>query len=219
MKRSILIVTAIALAMTFFAGHVLAQEATGLVNYGAKAGLNLANAGGADAKAPTGADKKFRIGLNAGFFVTYAFTDLLAIQPEVLYSMKGVKYKATSGDQTETEKVDYIEIPLLLKVSFRTGGNLKPSLLAGPYVGFKAGAKYSLGGTWPAGTPTSGDIKNVKSTDFGLAFGGEIGMKMTKGMPFLGVRYDLGLSKIDNSAVKRDIKTNVISIDLGYAFK
>lgn len=220
MKRSILTVAAIALAMTFFAGHVLAQEATGLVNYGAKVGLNLANASGSDATIAQ-ADKKFRLGVNAGFFATYAFTDMFAIQPELLYSMKGAKYEAKVGDTKLTEKVDYIDIPILLKVSPKMAGNIKPSLLVGPFVGFKAGAKYSYSGTVPEGQTKSGTIENVSSTAFGISVGAEVGMKMTKGMPFLGVNYALGLSKVFKKVdgVQSNVKANVISIDLGYAFK
>jgi hypothetical protein len=216
MRKSILTTVAILLIVAFMSGNVLAQV-TGLTGYGSQVGLNLANVSGSDSEMP-GYDKKFRIGIGAGFFMTYALNEMLSIQPEILYSMKGAKYEATVGDATSAFNLDYLEIPVFLKMNFQTEGSVKPAIMAGPYLGVLLSAKDK---TEIDGHSTTTDIKDdFKSTDFGIAFGASLGMQMTKGMPFIGVRYSLGLSTIakEDSGYKPKVKNNTISILLGYNF-
>ena len=58
----------------------------------------------------------------------------------------------------------------------------------------------------------------MKSTEFGLQFGGGIGFPVGKGELGVDIRYILGLSTIDDSADEADVKNNVININLYYGF-
>ena len=81
---------------------------------GLKAGLNLANEGGSDVEDFFGESLDARTGFNGGFFFMYQFNKMFAIQPEAYYTMKGAT--ANLGGLDFTLKLDYIEVPVLLKL-------------------------------------------------------------------------------------------------------
>jgi len=178
---------------------------TGLTGKGIKVGLNLANVTGTDAPD----NISMRMGLAAGGFITYAFSDMFAIQPELLYSMKGYKYDVVGGDK-ETAKIDYFEIPILFKVLLVGGGNFKPNFYAGPAIGFLMSAKVA-----------DVDVKeNMKSTDIGLigGAGADLLMGTGTGKITFDLRYEVGLSSTDDTPADRKISNSVISFLVGYGF-
>jgi hypothetical protein len=79
------------------------------------------------------------MGLAVGGFVTFALGPTLALQPELLYVMKGVRY------ERETDRLkfnlNYIDLPVLLKYRFATTGSMRPSLFAGPVASALLSAK------------------------------------------------------------------------------
>ncbi len=216
MKRVLLTTTILLLVLAFaaFAAEPAPEAGKGLVGYGLKAGLQLANlsGSGADSLFDISVTKKMKIGFGGGAFLTYGFSPMFAIQPEILYVMKGAKFEA--GGETAKVKADYLQVPVLLKLSPQTQGKIKPYFFAGPFVGILMSAKVSDG--------TSEDIKdNLKSTEFGASFGAGVAFPMTKGAITLDGRYDLGLSKTAKSdkVVDDNIKTGTISFFVGYNFK
>ena len=217
MKRIVIIT----IMLTLCASMVAAQGITGK---GIKVGLNLANVYGDDADME-GADKKMRIGFAVGGFLTYSINEMFAVQPELLYSMQGVKYEPSEGD-IDGElimKYDYIQIPILAKVNFPMEGKVKPNIFLGPALGINLSAKYEytddLGDAMEAmGMDKEGDIENVKSTAFGLVFGAGIDYGIGNGKLTFDARYNLGLTTVDDSDDDLDIKDSTISIMLGYSF-
>ena len=220
MKKQLVVLLSITLALVLLTTVVSAK---GLTGKGIKLGLNLANFGGSDADFMDG--KKMRMGLAFGGFITYSFSDMWAFQPELLYTMKGAKYESSgtiagiAWSDKSTIKVDYLEIPVLLKLMIPSQSAFKPSIFAGPALGIKMSAKIhdvlTVGGDE---TKTDEDITDAKSTDFGLVFGAGFGYEVGKGAITFDARYDLGLSTIDNSSSAGDIKNNVISFFVGYSF-
>jgi len=150
--------------------------------------------------------------LIGGAFLCYNITEIFAIQPEVLFAMKGAK--ASEGD--EKWNINYIEIPLLFKVNLPTEGNIDPFLCAGPGIGILLSSKQTNG--------EEVDVKDyTKSTNFGIIAGVGAAYQMEKGAISLEARYEVGLSTIadagdDADAAEPDIKTSDISILLGYGF-
>jgi len=110
---------------------------------------------------------------------------VFSLQPEILYVQKGTKVTITEeeGEMTGKLNVDYLEIPLLLNFSFaQEGSSFVPSVFAGPYVGVNTSAKIKSS---YGGESYSEDFKDsVKDTDFGLAFGVGLGMKVGSGKLF-----------------------------------
>jgi hypothetical protein len=187
---------------------VHAQDGAGAkkIQFGITGGLSLGNFNGSDAAAGTGETKKMRMGFAGGLFADFDVSPSFAIRPQVLYVQKGAKYEE-AGFSTKY-KVDYIEVPVLLKWVPKMEGKMQPTIFAGPFLGLLMTAKAD-----------SFDFKDSsKTTEFGVTFGAGFGTKMTSGELFFDVRLDLGLSKIDDSAEKLNIKNTAFMALIGYKF-
>jgi len=201
MKKLVLLTV----AMLFMFSTVAFSQGmvTGLTGKGVKVGLDMANFTGDDVS-----DAKMKLGIVGGGFITYAFSDLFAIQPELIFSMKGAKYEPTGGSYDF--KLNYIEIPVLAKVLLAGGGNFKPNFYAGPAIGFLLSAKSD-----------TTDVKDItKSTDFGLigGAGADLHMGTGPGKITFDIRYEVGLTSIDDSGADAKINNSTISFLVGYGF-
>lgn len=172
----------------------VASAQTGL---GVKGGVNLSTFNG------TGDDDnvKTKVGAYVGVSYEYKFSDNLAVQPEVVYSMQGAKAK----DAKDTEaKLGYINVPVMVKYYPIN----QFFVAAGPQVGFNVSAKSKDGGV-------EYDLKDdIKKVEFGLGVG--LGYEFYKNIG-IEARYNFGLSKI---LKEENIKTKneVAQIGLFYKF-
>jgi hypothetical protein len=182
---------------------------------GLKAGLNIATVSGDDADNLFETSLDSRTGFNGGIFFMYQFNKMFAIQPEAYYTMKGAS--TTSMDVDITLKLDYVEIPVLIKVIIPTEGTgLKPSLFVGPALAFNTGAKIK--GEYQ-GQSEEIDIDSVvTSTDFSLIFGGGVGFMIGNNELGVDIRYSLGLTSWDDTSDPIDVKNNVLSFNAYYGF-
>ncbi len=192
----------------------------GLTGKGIKVGLNLANVSGDDIE-----DNKMQLGFAFGAFITYSFNEMFAIQPEVLYSMKGFKiesdeeYGGVTASYEQKNHLNYLEIPVLFKFMPKMEGSFAPNIFAGPALGIKMSATYDAEITIDGQTESSdGDLEDIKSIDFGLAFGAGADFEVGPGKVTFDARYTLGLSTIDDSEAEADVKNGVITFMLGYSF-
>jgi hypothetical protein len=204
MKKLLFVLFALAL----FSISTQAQMQLGL-----KAGLNLANLSGDDAGSP---DSKTAFAF--GGFFTYQFSPMFAIQPEIYYSMKGATDKMTIEGTTIdlTYTFDYIEIPVLVKFIIPIqGSTVKPAIFAGPYLALNTTAKIKAE---YQGQSEEEDIDELKSSEFGLQFGGGVGFPVGSGELGFDIRYIMGLSNIFDVEGDPDVKNTVINFNLFYAF-
>jgi len=161
------------------------------IRFGVQLGANMANLTG------DVSDNSMKIGIHGGAFVRLNINDNLAVEPAVLYSMKGTKYDIL--DETANLKMDYVEIPINLKYMMESGLNF----FVGPYFAILMSAKLE-----------DLDVKDgTKSSDFGFNVG--LGYELESGLGFQA-RYGLGLA---NTSEDDDysIKNAVIGIGLTYA--
>jgi len=194
-KTSMKLYFCVAIASLMMVGTVNAQH----VNLGIKAGLNvytISDDGGTDYNSKTG--------LNVGFLGHVHLNQRWAIQPELLYSAQGGKFKSSGVDSKL--KLDYINLPVLFQYMFDNGFRLE----AGPQVGFLVGAKAESG-------DVKADVKDqLKGADFGLGLGlGYIHVPSGWGVD---ARYNLGLSDIseddNNKLMNRGFQVGIF-----YQFK
>jgi len=176
----------------------------GKASVGITGGINIATVRGDDVE-----DVDSRTAGFFGGFVEYPFTPVVSIQPEFLYTMKGAS--DTYNGYKVTVKLNYVEIPVLLRVNIPTESNVKPFLVAGPGIGFKVSSKSEV-------NSHEEDIEDVKGTDFGFIFGGGIGFPVGSYMMSVAARYELGLTSVDDSEYEEDVKNGVISIGAGLGF-
>ncbi len=195
-KKLILILVAAGLA-----GTAHAQS----IKYGVKAGASLTNVTGSDA-----GDFGNKFGFNGGVLANFGLNDMISIQPEVLFSMKGFKDKASSDNHAN---LNYIDIPVLVKVATGATGLF---FEAGPQIGFLTTAKVSTG-------PLSVDYKDyLKSVDFGYAAG--LGFQAASG-PMVGLRYNGGFTNIGKNGTVNgaqvtsgNAKNSAFQLYIGFLF-
>lgn len=166
-------------------------------SFGLKGGLSYATLSD---KSP---DFGNRTGLAAGVAVDVR-AGLIGIQPELLYVQKGVT--ATGSPSGSSPKLDYAEVPVLLKVTLGTPG-IQPMIYAGPSVGFRLNCKV-LEVNCASGT--------IKSTDWTAVLGGGVRIGGNKGLTLEG-RYSWGLKDIHDVSAGVDQKTRTFLALVGFS--
>lgn len=183
--------------------------AQGNINFGAKAGLNLATLTG-DAE---NADMK--AGFHIGGMAEISINEKFSVQPELLFSTQGAQEDITffNGVEDQTENVkynfSYINLPVMAKYYVTEALSLE----AGPQIGFLVDSKAKSNGETVDADELLGDLSTI---DFGLNFG--FGYKLDSGLNF-SARYNLGLSNIsDVSDSDFEFKNSVFQFSIGYFF-
>ena len=178
---------------------VVAFSATAQVELskGIKVGLNFATAGGSDAPSSNSSATQYAFGAFVEVRLPYRFS----VEPEVFYSLKGRKGTTTaillSGPSSTqvTETLGYLDIPVLLKYYLPLNA-LDISVYAAPSIGFLLHAKARMESST---TIYEQDILGQRTgTDFGLVIGTGIIIPTELVSATLDVRYDLGLTALDN---------------------
>lgn len=182
------------LAAFAVAAAPLRAQSLNTFHLGLEAGANFSSLLGKDLNS-VGSVNADRLGFVGGGYLELNLGNSFAIRPEVLYEQKGA---AISGSTTTTE-LDYIEIPVLLKIGLGTPV-LNPSILVGPSFDWNTLAKDG-----------NGNISNVNSSDVGLVAGLQIDMSKF----LISGRYELGL---DNVANKTNVQNGTLTFLVGYSF-
>lgn len=177
------------------------------VNFGVKAGFNLANMN-------SNSSSKSIPAFHAGIIADAAINDFLSVQPNLLFTGKGVKYDFVGF--TSITHIYYVELPILIKAHANLGG-IDIYGLAGPAIGFGVAAnnKSSLTDESVKLTFGSGLEDSFKPLDLGVMFGA--GIETESGLLF-GVSYDLGLSDMNPHNLGGVKKNGVLGISIGYLF-
>ncbi|AUC77670.1 porin family protein [Olleya sp. Bg11-27] len=168
-------------------------------NGGIKAGYNLA-AVQYDGDTETGQRSGFHVGVYGESYIT----DFASIQIEALYSQQGYQIETDGG--TFTQKLNYINLPLSLKLyPVRTF-----YLEAGPQIGYAISHKETYDSNFNL-FDTSQEFE-PNNFDYGVNFG--VGFK-TESNVTLGVRYHLGLGDIYDDGSP---KNRVWQFSVGFGF-
>ncbi len=153
---------------------------------GIKGGLNLSNLYTKEVD-----DQNVLLGFNAGFYVDLPITSSVSLQPEVLFTTKGaeLKYNNAFAEGTGKFRLNYIEVPLLLKAKLTENFNIH----FGPYAAFLVDSKITNESTDNTfNFENNVDEDDLNKFDFGLAAG--LGFEID-GFG-LGARYNYGLTTI-----------------------
>lgn len=164
------------LAVLALGATALTAQAQGAKQFGILAGVGFANmstSGDFD-----GLEMGTRTGFVGGLYFSLPVAARMAIEPEVLYTMKGTKFEDI--DPTVDLNNDYIEIPILFKYNFNDAGG--PYLLAGPSVGFSISCNLTDG-------TDEADCEDVFGST-ATTFGGVLGLGFQKNRFGLEGRYD-----------------------------
>ncbi|TVQ69889.1 MAG: PorT family protein [Balneolaceae bacterium] len=202
-------------SLFLFIGMSGLSQAQGLVNFGIKGGVNIANISFDDFD-----DNSSRTGFTIGAIVDIGIPMFpVGLETGLYYSQKGTTFDISETVEgmtltaDATIKLDYLKIPVLAKVNFGPPGPFSPHFVAGPYAGFILNAETEssfLGETF-----TEDISDDVESMDFGLmvGLGADLNLMVTK-ISIQG-RYSFGLTDVfeDDSS-----KNRVLSIVAGFSF-
>jgi hypothetical protein len=185
--------------------------------------------GGANLATLTGnflANPSNRTGFTGGLIAVLPVSPSFAIQPELMFTMKGtngnsltcqqtVSPRSTICQTTAGTRIDYIELPVLARFEIPASGRVKPFVYGGP--GFAYRTHCTLGGVLSfvnADGTTSQEATSVdcdssareiavafpgtkySSTDVDGIIGGGLSFDVGGRTMTLGVRYDVGFVKL-----------------------
>lgn len=170
-------------------------------DFGVRGGVNFATLTSGDLDEAPDARTSFY----AGFVAEAPLTERFSIQAEAFYSGQGFDIQSVEdGDDIEFQ-LDYIQVPVLLKIYLVEGLNIH----AGPQFGFKISEEIDSS---PLDDGGDFDTDSIKDFDFQIAAGVEY--KFTGGF-FVQARYAYGLTEvIDNT----DTHNAVFSTGIGFMF-
>ena len=182
---------------------------------GLKAGVNVASM--VDDGETGGYDGR-RIGFLAGAFAVLPVRGPLAVQIEALFSQKGAKFDIDDQDAEATLELDYLDIPVMLRVQGPASGTTRLHFFGGPSVGIRTGARERL--TYAAGNFDQGESTNIDDLierfDFGVVVGAgvDVGRRIV-----VDARYQWGISTVNTDELaETEFKHRVFSILAGVRF-
>lgn len=187
MNRTCLLGIAVALMLCF--GNANA----GVMTFGAKAGVVLSNVSNIPDE---WVDTSFKTGFTGGIFLNFALAENFSLQPELLYSQKGVESNLYDGLVLvdATASFDYIEVPLLAMYTFSGTGNLKPYVYAGPGLAYILSSDLEISAFIFS---TSIDISDlIHTADFFLVTGGGFDFGLGAGKFIVDARFQYGFTNV-----------------------
>ncbi|MCX2741101.1 porin family protein [Pontibacter anaerobius] len=161
-------------------------------------------------------DIKSNPGMQFGAVANFMINDMFSVQPELLYVQKG--FKIGDDDMHIKGRPNYLEVPVLAKVSFGTE-QLHGFATGGPSIGYWASGENSM----KMGDSEASESYEFDDTDNRLELGASFGIgaayKMGQGELNLDVRYGLGFTSLyeaeDGEAKTRN---RVFGVSLAYLF-
>ena len=193
--------------MLLFTAFFSTSNAQVPIDFGVKAGINVSNFAGTDDS------PDFRTGLMVGVAADLSFPLLpIGVETGLYYSQKGSEL--TVGDMTSATRLDYLEVPVLAKLSLGPPGPFSLHVLAGPYAGFNINAEEES---------VTGDTMDISEAVNSLDIGGTIGVGAQVSALVTKVdvqaRYSRGFNSVfEESGNGDDPKNSVFSISVGIMF-
>ncbi len=172
-------------------------QAQVLPKFGVKAGANYSTFNNTD-------NVEYKAGFVGGVYSSIKVpASPLTIQPEVLYA----QYGAGIENSDAWFRVNYLQIPVLLKFGFNTPG-IQPNVYFGPYMGFNLNSEVKN---------ESGSINlddQAEGTDFGVAVGAGLDVRKFN----IGLRYTAGLKDVANDNFNDEAKNGAFALTVGVEF-
>ena len=151
-------------------------------------------------------------GFLGGAFLTWALSDRLALQPELVFAQKGVTTldARPKGIVSTDIRVSYVEIPLLLRINGAAlHGGVTPFALLGPEIALKAACSVAVGGL--SGRYTCKDVGDgLEAGDFGGIAGAGIDFRIGTRIYSLSARYDYGMSNVVKNNAAKNLSFGVL---------
>ena len=134
--------------------------------------------------------------LGGGGFVVLPLNGHLALQIEALFTPKGGKLPPPEENVTQTLLVDYIEVPLLGRITAARSPSASFHVFGGPSAGFRINAKYRVASSASVGSSGFADdiSSEVERFELGMIAGG--GLDAGRHL-VIDARYFWGLTDVN----------------------
>ncbi len=172
-------------------------------------------------------DKKMYLGSISGIGFSFGIVDFFTIQPEILFSMKGIRFNIDdfTVEFDQIFALNYLEFPVLFKFNIPSS-KLIPNFYIGPGFDVLLSAKEKI---VSAEGNDEGDIfenikEDVNNYDFILVSGGGLELLIKKIRILLDIRYSIGLINIEINNIssftnfEKSFLNSSISTFIGLAF-
>ncbi len=196
------------LALLAFALPAAVAPASAQTTFGVKLGINSATVSTNDedllldfseeGAEGVGVEKRSRLGFVGGLTADIPLSLTFSFRPEILYTQKGFSVEsrvdALDFEGTQTLKIDYVEVPLLVAYRFPTQSALDVAVELGPTLAYKLSTGIGCGGDL-GDLCDEGDLEDDEGIeDFDL--GGALGVTVGAGPFGVGLRYTTGFLSI-----------------------
>lgn len=170
-----------------------------------------------------------RITATGGFFFSFPLTGQLFFQPELNFALKGARQKIAVpelGDLEITYKLNYLQLPLLMRVELNQGeDNNALGIFGGPAINllsrYDVDVVDTIEGRDIQGDRNRDDFNLIEDTDIGLIFGLDF---IFSSHIIADFRYELGLQRFvadmrrvgdGVEEMDVDLKNGMFSMSLG----
>ncbi len=227
------------------------------ISLGVKAGIAIPNLKAPSSDNPVNTGWTSRLGPYFGFVAGFDISEKLSIQAELNYASQGGKKKGLQAvpgsafadmvppgfplpdylyaDFNAEAKLNYIELPVMLKLSLPIGETASFFVNAGPYAGFLVSAKNVSNGasnvyadkgltqpltTEPVSFDTTQDIKDdISKLNAGIQLGVGFALNFGNGSLFLTGGGNYGLTNIQKDPANGKNHTGAATVTLGYLIR
>ena len=155
-------------------------------------------------------DNKMRLGLAAGAEFGYMFNEQFGATAGLLVSMQGSNFKDTDYSKDVSTTLTYLNVPMLANYYIFPGFAVKAGVQLGYLLSAKHKASENINGYWEDFEQSSTD--GMKKLDVSIPFG--ISYEFSDFV--IDARYNLGLTKINDSDYASKAYNSVIMLTLGY---
>ena len=151
-----------------------------------------------------------------GGFIRFG-AGMIALQPELMYVTKGVKFEDDASDAEVKFKLDYIEVPVLLYFGLGAG-TLSPYFVVGPAFSFEAkcSVEAELDGQSASEDCDDGGESDRKKLDIGGMVGAGLAFPAGPGSFIIDGRYNHGFMNIVDDESEDEFKNRMFFFTAGY---
>lgn len=198
------------LLILFFS--IIVVPAFAQLSFGIKGGTNIAEFSFKDNG--TNINQESINGFTFGAVLEIGLGGNIFLQPEAVFIQKGSKVQVLNEDNKVN--VNYLDIPVLLKMKIINSNVFNVNLFAGPSFGLALNGEETMGGQTV--DVNFGGEDGLKRLDLGINAGGGIAANLGSIGVFGDVRYLFGVSNISEEN-NREIKNKGLNLSVGLMFK
>ena len=183
------------------------------ISFGIKGGVNVAEFSFQDQG--TSIPQSSINGFTLGAVLEVALGKNIFLQPEAIFVQRGSELNTSLTNLTTN--VNYLDIPVLLKIKILNTNLLNINLLGGPSFGLALNGEETDQGGQTIDINFGGD-NGLKRFDLGINAGGGVGINLGSVGVFGDIRYLFGVSDISEDA-NREIRNKGLNLSVGLMFR